>query len=120
MLHKDITGKILECSFEVSNEMGAGFLESVYENALLIALGQKGIHADRQVRLEVQFRGLIVGKFIADLIVEDVVLVELKAISKVLPEHKAQVINYLKATGMKTALLINFGTPKVDYHRLYQ
>lgn len=120
MLHKEITGKILQCSFEVSNELGVGFLESVYENALIIALRQKGIRAECQVRLEVLFRGHNVGNFVADLIVEEVVLVELKAISKILPEHKAQVINYLKATGIKTALLINFGTPKVDYHRLYQ
>jgi len=120
MLHKEITGKILECSFEVSNELGAGFLESVYENALLIALLQKGVEAKSQVRLEVTFRGLNVGNFIADLIVENLVLVELKALNRILPEHKAQVINYLRATGLKTALLINFGTPKVDYHRLYQ
>lgn len=120
MLHKEITGAILECSFEVSNELGAGFLESVYENALLIALDQKGIRAQSQVRLEVLFRGFKVGNFVADLVVEEVVLVELKALGKILPEHKAQVINYLKATGIKTALLINFGTPKVDYHRLYQ
>lgn len=70
MLHKEITGAILECSFEVSNELGAGFLESVYENALLIALDQKGIRAQSQVRLDVLFRGFKVGNFVADLVVE--------------------------------------------------
>lgn len=120
MLHREVTGRILECSSEVSRELGAGFVESVYEKALVVALSQKGLKARSQVALEVVFRNVDVGRFIADLIVNDVVLVELKAVSRVLPEHKAQVINYLKATGMKTALLINFGNPKVEYYRLYQ
>jgi len=119
MLHEEITGRILECAFEVSRELGAGFLESVYENALLIALRQKGMSAKPQVRLEVQFRGVTVGNFVADLIVRDLVLVELKAITRIAPEHKAQVINYLKATGLNTGLLINFGNPRVEYNRLY-
>ena len=119
MLHSEITGRILECSFEVSRELGAGFVESVYEKALFVALSQKGLNVGSQVALEVGFRGVNVGRFFADLIVNDVVLVELKAVSRVLPEHKAQVINYLKATGLKTALLINFGTSKIEYHRLY-
>lgn len=120
MLHSNITGRILECTFEVSRELGAGFVESVYERSLLVALSQKGLGARSQVALEVTFRGVNVGRFFADLIVEDVVLVELKAVTRILPEHKAQVINYLKATGMKTALLINFGNPKAEYFRLYQ
>ena len=119
MLHSEITGKILECSFEVSKELGSGFLESVYEKALLVALSQKGIQARPQVKLNVRFRGVLVGTFFADLIVEEEVLIELKAVSRILNEHKAQVINYLKATGIKTALLINFGNARVEYYRLY-
>jgi GxxExxY protein len=120
MLHREITGKILEASFEVSKELGSGFLESVYEKALSVALVQKGLRVRTQIKLAVEFRGVNVGNFCADIIVNDVVMVELKAVSRILPEHKAQVINYLKATGMKTALLINFGNPKIEYHRLFQ
>lgn len=115
-----MTGKILEASFEVSRELGAGFLESVYEKALLVALKQKGLNAVCQVPLRVKFRGVIVGEFYADILVEEKVLVELKAVSRTLPEHKAQVINYLKATGIEVGLLINFGNAKLEYNRLHK
>ncbi len=119
MKYENLTGKVLEACFEVSKELGAGFLESVYENALLVALKQKGIDVVAQVPLKVKFRGVIVGNFYVDLLVEDKVLVELKAVSRVLNEHKAQTINYLKATGIEVGLLVNFGTPKIEYHRLH-
>src|SRR5687767_5117581 len=117
MLFDELTGKILEASFEVSRELGAGFLESVYEKALLVALQQKGINAVAQVPLQVRFRGVTVGKFYADILVEEKVVVELKAVSRILPEHKAQVINYLKATGIEIGLLLNFGNAKLEYNR---
>lgn len=120
MFHDELTAKILEACFEVSNELGAGFLESVYEKALLVALKQKDFNAISQMRLQVKFRGVIVGDFYADLFVEGKILVELKAVSRVLPEHKAQVINYLKATGIEVGLLVNFGNPKVEYFRLHK
>lgn len=110
----------MEASFEVSRELGAGFLESVYEKALLVALKQKGLNAVCQVPLRVKFRGVIVGEFYADILVEEKVLVELKAVSRTLPEHKAQVINYLKATGIEVGLLINFGNAKLEYNRLHK
>lgn len=119
MLHSELTGKILEASFEVSKELGAGFLESVYEKAMQVALMHKGLNSTLQVRLSVKFRGVTVGDFYADMMVEGMVLVELKAVSRILNEHKAQVINYLKATGIETGLLINFGNPKVEYFRLH-
>jgi GxxExxY protein len=93
MLHDELTGKILEAAFEVSNELGAGFLESVYERAMQVALMQKGISVVLQSPLRVQFRGVSVGDFYADMIVDEKVLVELKAVSRILNEHKAQVIN---------------------------
>ena len=115
-----MTGKILEASFEVIYELGAGFLESVYEKALTIALEQKGLNVTTQEPLHVKFRGIVVGKFYADILVEGKVIVELKAVSRILPEHKAQVINYLKATGIEVGLLINFGNPKLEYYRLHK
>ena len=120
MLYNDLTGKSLEACFEVSKELGAGFVESVYEKALQVALMHKGISVSLQVPLSVRFRGVNVGDFYADMIIEGKVLVELKAVSRILNEHKAQVINYLKATGIEIGLLVNFGNPKVDYYRLHK
>ncbi len=118
MLHSDITSAILEACFEVSNELGAGFVESVYEKALLIALREKGLKVVSQAPLAVMFRGHSVGEFVADLVVEDKVIVELKAVKALAPEHQAQVINYLNATGLDVGLLVNFGRPKLQYRRL--
>jgi GxxExxY protein len=117
MQHKDLTGAIIGCAFEVINELGAGFLESVYEHALLLALPQKGLTAVRQHPIKVLFRGQIVGEFFTDLFVENKVLVELKAVKAIAPEHQAQIINYLKATGVEVGLLINFGSPRLEYKR---
>lgn len=119
MKHLDLTSKIIEACFEVSKELGVGFLESVYEKSLFIALKQKDLSAILQVPLHVKFRGVIVGDFYADLLVEDKVLIELKAVSRILNEHKAQTKNYLKATGIKVGLLINFGNPNLEYCRLH-
>ena len=119
MLDDALTAKIIQACFEVSNELGAGFLESVYEKALVVALAQKGLKVASQVPLKVMFRDVIVGDYFADLIVEDQVLIELKAVTRVLREHKAQVINYLTATGIAIGLLVNFGTPRIEYYRLH-
>lgn len=120
MLHETLTEKVLESCFLVVNELGAGFLESVYEKALLIALREKGLKAESQVPLNVKFRGKSVGDFFADILVEGVVLLELKAVTRLAPEHQAQLINYLKATGVEVGLLINFGNPKLEYRRLHR
>jgi len=120
LLYEELTKLILEACFEVSNELGAGFLESVYQNALLLALAQKGIKVEAQKPIALLFRGKNVGQFYADLLVDDKVIVELKAVKSILPEHKAQVINYLKATGIEVGLLVNFGIPKLEYHRLHR
>ena len=119
LLHMEITGKVLEAAFEVIHELGAGFLESVYENAMILALRAKGLRVRSQAPLVVRFRGEVVGQFYADLLVEDLVIVELKAVKALLPEHLAQVINYLKATKMEVGLLLNFGSPKLEYRRLH-
>ena len=117
MLHEELTGKILEASFEVSRELGAGFLESVYEKALLIALRQKGLKAESQVPLEVKFRSVVVGQFYVDILVEKKIIIELKTVNILSKENFAQVINYLKATEIEVGLLINFGNPKLEYRR---
>ena len=113
----DITEKIIGCAFEVINELGVGFLESVYEKAMLIALQDKGIRVVSQQPVQVHFRDRIVGEFYADLLVEGKVIVELKAVKAIAPEHQAQIINYLKATGIEVGLLINFGNPKLEIKR---
>lgn len=120
LIHEELTRTILAACFEVINELGSGFLESVYEKALLIALQQKGLAAIVQVPLAVIFRGQTVGMFYADILVEDVIIIEIKAVKALLPEHQAQLINYLKATGKEIGLLVNFGNPKLEYRRLHK
>lgn len=116
--HEQITRAVIGCAFEVINELGGGFLESVYERALLLALRQKGLSAVAQHPVKVLFRGECVGDFFVDIFVQRKVIVELKAVKSLAPEHQAQVINYLKATGIEVGLLINFGNPKLEYKRL--
>ena len=116
--HGALTGAILSCAFEVINELGAGFLESVYEKALVLALQQEGLSAARQYAITVMFRGQSVGDFLADILVEGKVIVEVKAVKALAPEHQAQVINYLNATGIEVGLLMNFGNAKLEYRRL--
>lgn len=120
MLYEDLTKKALEACFEVTRELGAGFLESVYEKALLIALQQKGVTAKAQFPLAVKFRGHVVGEFYADVLLEDKVIIELKAVRSLTPEHHAQVINYLNATGLDVGLLVNFGNPKLEFRRFHR
>ena len=119
-LHAEIADQILKAAFEVSKELGSGFLESVYKNAMVIALRAKGLKVETERPISVMFRGQQVGQFFADLFVEDKVIVELKAVSALAPEHSAQTINYLKATGIEVGLLINFGRPKIEYKRLHK
>ena len=120
LLHGDITSRIISAGLEVTAELGAGFVESVYEKALIIALQEKGLKVESQVQLEVAFRGQCVGNFVADLVIEDKVIVELKAVKVLSPVHQAQVINYLNATGLDVALLVNFGPPKLEWKRLHR
>jgi GxxExxY protein len=102
----------------VINELGVGFLESVYAKAMTVSLLQRGLQVAEQHPIRVLFRGSSVGEFVADLFVEQKVIVELKAVKALLPEHVAQTINYLNATGIEVGLLINFGNPRLEYKRL--
>lgn len=114
---KKLTEKIIGCSFEVINELGSGFVESVYEKELVIALSDADLAVESQTAIRVTFRAQNVGDFYADLLVEEKVIVELKAVKALLPEHQAQIINYLNATGLEVGLLINFGNAKLEFKR---
>jgi GxxExxY protein len=107
--HKETTDSILKSFYEVYNELGDGFLESVYENALYIVLTEHGLHVERQKDISVFFRGNRIGDFKADLIVDEKVLIELKAVRTLDHAHEAQLINYLKAANIEVGLLLNFG-----------
>jgi GxxExxY protein len=113
-----LTENVLGAVFEVSNTLGAGFLEKVYERALLRELGLRGIRATAQNSLIVTYKGYDVGEYIADIIVEDVLVVELKCVERLGNEHTAQCINYLRASGRTVCLLINFQKPKVEWRRI--
>ncbi len=107
--HQDLTRKIIRVFFEVYNELGSGFLETVYVEALALALHEAGLKVDREMPLSVCFRDKIVGQFRADLIVNGAVLVETKACAYLQAAHKAQILNYLRATVLEVGLLLNFG-----------
>jgi len=113
----EVTKRIIGCAYSVSNGLGAGFLEKVYENALAHELRKSGLYAQQQQPIKVAYDGIVVGDYLADIVVEDSVIVELKAVKTFDDVHFAQCINYLKATGMKICLLINFGQPKVEIKR---
>jgi len=109
MLHENITKKIIDSYYKVYNTLGYGFLEKVYENALKIELKRLNLKVDQQKSIKVLYETFEVGDYFADLIVEDLVIVELKAAESLCEEHEAQLINYLKATNLEVGLLLNFG-----------
>lgn len=113
-----LTEQILGAAFEVSNTLGAGFLEKVYERALLHELKLRGIIAVPQASLGVSYKGQSVGQYCADLLIEKVLVVEPKCIERFVPEHTAQCLNYLKASGLTVCLLLNFQQPKVEWKRV--
>src|SRR5215216_2032077 len=115
--HRELTEKIIKVFFEVYNELGHGFLESVYEKALSIALTGGGLSVQRQVPIPVWFRGQKVGDFSADILVNEVVLLELKAVRALDSSHRAQLLNYLRATNIEVGLLLNFGE-KPEFKRV--
>ena len=113
-----ITEKIIGCAYKVSNTLGCGFLEKVYEDALLIELKKTGLEELQQAPMEVVYDGQIVGEYFADILVERSVIVELKAVKDLDEIHFAQCINYLKGSNLKVCLLINFGKPKIEIKRI--
>ena len=116
--HDRVAEAIIGAAYEVSNVLGAGFLEKVYERALAQELAIRGLAVTSQVDYVVSYKGSCVGHYLADLLVDNRVLVELKCVDTFSNEHMAQCINYLKASGLKLALLINFQKPKVEWKRI--
>ena len=117
MEYADLAEKVIGAAYDVYNNMDFGFLESVYENCLKIELEEKGLSLKQLEPIEVKYRGRAVGHFVADLIVEDTVIVELKAIKALNEAHEVQLVNYLVAIGKPVGLLINFSEKKVDVKR---
>ena len=117
MQHKDLIEKIIGCAYRVYNKMGYGFLESVYEKCLLIELNKAGLKCEQQSAISVYYDNQNVGEFIADVIVEDTVIVELKSVRRIIKAHEVQLVNYLVATRKDVGLLLNFGEIKVEVKR---
>ncbi|MBA4380271.1 MAG: GxxExxY protein [Anaerolinea sp.] len=114
-----LTEKIIGCAYRVSNTLGIGFVEKVYENAYAHEIRKDGLKVVQQFPIRVVYDSVIVGEFFADLLVEDRVLVELKAVSELTSEHLAQALNYLRATGLPACMLINFGKPRIQIRHLH-
>jgi GxxExxY protein len=117
LLHGEISDRILGCFYQVYREIGPGFLESVYANGMMLALTEAGLRVEREVPISVYFRGRLVGVFRGDMLVESVVLLELKAAERLDPGYEAQVLNYLRASRIELALLLHFG-PRAEFKRL--
>jgi GxxExxY protein len=117
MEYKDLTEKIIGCAYRVYNKMGFGYLESVYEKCMLIELRKAGFDIESQKPIRIQYEGEVVGDFIADILVNDTVILELKSVRKLVEAHEVQLVNYLVATGKPVGLLTNFGETKVAVKR---
>ena len=116
--HRELTRTIIGAAFEVSNTLGCGFLEKVYENALAHEMRKQGLRVAQQHPAPVVYDGVVVGDFVADMLVEEAMLVELKAVKALENVHLAQCLNYLKATGLGVCLLLNFGEPRLGIKRV--
>ena len=116
LLHKELTDEIIKAFFDVYNELGYGFLEKVYQNSLYIELKSRGFRVDAQKQIKVHYKGTEVGEYYADLIVNDLIILELKAAEVLVKEHEWQLINYLRGTNVEVGLLLNFGI-KPEFRR---
>lgn len=119
LLHAELTEKIIACAYDVYNQLGFGFSEKVYENAMTIKIAQKNLAVVQQAPVNVFFEKQLVGEYFSDLLVENKVIVELKAVSILSKAHEAQLVNYLKDTGIKVGLLVNFGEKLKIVRRVY-
>ncbi len=113
-----LTERIIGSAFEVLNELGHGFPEAIYQKALAHELGQSGISVEQQVPFQVRYKGVSVGKYYADIVVDRRVVIELKTVEKLIPAHVGQVLNYLRASTLHVGLLLNFSKPKLEYCRV--
>lgn len=120
MIHEALSKTVIGAAMQVHRTLGPGFLESVYEKALGIELSEAGLTFESQKKIEVRYRGLVVGDFIADLLVGETLLVELKAAQNLAEIHEVQLVNYLTATGLPTGLLFNFGAASLQFKRKFK
>jgi GxxExxY protein len=119
MLHKELTSEILNAFYSVYNALGYGFLEKVYQNALIIELQDRGFNVVSEIPISVYFKDQVVGNYYADILVENKVILELKAAEKLAITHESQLLNYLKATDMEVGLLLNFGKTPTFKRKIY-
>ncbi|MHC4204806.1 MAG: GxxExxY protein [Planctomycetota bacterium] len=117
MQHKELTEKIIAAAYDVYNKMGFGFLESVYEKCLLIELRKRNLKAESQKPVIVKYENEVVGEFKVDVIVEDIIILELKSVRQIIQAHEVQLVNYLVATGKPVGLILNFGEQQVEVKR---
>ena len=117
MEYKELTEKIIGCAYRVYNRMGFGFLESVYEKCMLIELRKADLDAESQKPITVYYENEIVGEFVADIIVNDTIILELKSVRRIIKAHEVQLVNYLVSTGKPVGLILNFGERKVEVKR---
>ncbi|MCB9017149.1 MAG: GxxExxY protein [Paludibacteraceae bacterium] len=120
MIHEELTSKIIKAAYNVYNVLGGGFLEKVYHNAMLIELDDLGLMVDSEKPIKVQYKGVTVGDYYADIVVDGDVIVELKAVENLSKVHEIQLVNYLSATSVDVGLLVNFGSAKVEVKRKYR
>lgn len=118
IIYKELSYAIVGAAMEVHRILGPGFLEAVYQAALALELTLRGINFEQHVKLPVYYKGELIGNYEADFVIEGKIILELKAVTKLHPRHKAQAIHYLTATGYKLAILLNFGTPSLDHERI--
>jgi len=116
LMYEELTDKIIQCFYTVHNSLGYGFSEHLYEKAMMYELAEMGLRAENQKLVEVFYKGHMIGEYKPDIIVEDKVIIEIKSVSKILPIHETQLVNYLRATGIKIGLLVNFGE-RVEFKR---
>ena len=117
ILYKDLSYNIIGLAMEVYNKLGYGFLEKVYENTLIILFKREGIKAEQQVPIKVYFEGKVVGDYVADILIKNKVIIELKSVEEIINAHKAQVLNYLTATGVHLGIILNFGKEELTFER---
>ena len=117
MEHEELTEKIIGCAYQVYNKLGFGFLESVYEKCLMIELKKAGLAAESQVPINVEYDEEVVGEFVADILVEGTIILELKSVRRIVRAHEIQVVNYLTATHKEIGLILNFSETKVEIKR---
>jgi len=118
VIYKDLSYKIVGLAMKVHGELGCGFLEKVYENALMLMFKKEGIEAEQQAPIHVMFQEHVIGEYYADILVEGKIILEVKTVDQIIAAHVSQVINYLKATGLKLGMIMNFGEDSFEYKRV--